>query len=57
MTSYLVYRGGAYIGWSATASYTDPVAPIGTASAYQVRALDKAGNRSDKSATVSITPR
>ena len=57
VTSYLVYRGGAYIGWSATASYTDPVAPIGTASAYQVRALDKAGNRSDKSAAVSITPR
>lgn len=55
VVSYLVYRDGAYIGWSPTPGYTDTTAPVGVGVAYQLRAVDRAGNRSEKSTAVTIT--
>ncbi len=55
--SYLVFRDGAYIGWSPTPGHTDAAAPVGTSVTYRLRAVDRAGNRSAKSAGVSITLR
>ena len=55
--SYLVYRGGAYIGWSDSPGYTDGSAPVGDTVGYQLRAVDRAGNRSAKTSVVSITVR
>ncbi len=57
VVSYLIYRDGAYVSWSPTPGHTDPAAVVGSANRYQLRAVDAAGNRSEKSAAVSITPR
>ncbi|MCB0994280.1 MAG: fibronectin type III domain-containing protein [Acidimicrobiales bacterium] len=54
VTGYLVYRDGAYVGWSATTSFVDPGVTAGTHS-YQLRAHDAAGNRSEKSVAVLAT--
>lgn len=56
VASYLIYRDGGYVGWSATPGHTDRAA-AGTPVTYQLRAVDRAGNRSDKTAGVTITPR
>ena len=53
--SYLVYRNGSYVGWSATPGWTDTAAPKGAALTYTVRATDAAGNRSVKSAAATVT--
>ncbi|WP_088288054.1 delta-60 repeat domain-containing protein [Kineosporia sp. A_224] len=53
--SYLVYRDGTYVGWSATPAWTDSAAPAGTELTYTVRATDAAGNRSVKSAAATVT--
>ena len=48
VTGYLVYRNGAYRGWTAGTTFTDTGLAPGTYS-YELRAQDAAGNRSDKS--------
>lgn len=53
--SYLVYRDGTYVGWSATPAWTDAAAPAGAALTYTVRATDAAGNRSVRSAPATVT--
>jgi chitodextrinase len=55
LAGYKVYRGGAQIGTSATASYSDTTVSGTTAYAYTVAAYDHAGNTSAKSAAVNIT--
>lgn len=52
VASYLVYRDGTYLGWSATLGFTDAAAPAGVSVGYQLRAVDRAGNRSEKSAVL-----
>jgi len=56
--SYLVYRNGAYIGWTpaGTTSLTDTGLANGAPLTYTVRASDTAGNRSDRSAAATVTP-
>ena len=54
--SYLVYRGGAYIGWSDSPGFTDGTAPVGDPAGYQLRAVDRAGNRSAKSPRLRASP-
>jgi hypothetical protein len=54
VTSYLVYRNGAYVGWSPTTTWTDTGVPAGTWH-YDLRAVDAAGNRSGKSPPVTAT--
>lgn len=53
VTGYLVYRNGAYIGWSPTTSFTDTGVTPGSYS-YDLRAVDAAQNRSEKSEAVSV---
>ena len=53
--SYLVYRNGSYVGWSATPGWTDTSAPKGSELTYTVRATDAAGNRSVRSAAAVVT--
>lgn len=51
--SYLVYRNGAYTGWTYNQSFTDSDVPAG-AWTYEVRATNMHG-RSDKSEPVAVT--
>lgn len=52
---YRVFRDGAAIGTKITAtSYRDRPATVGTYQ-YSVRAMDAAGNKSDRSAAISVT--
>jgi chitodextrinase len=53
VTGYLIYRDGAYIGWSPVASYTDSGVSDGTY-AYAVRAVDAVDNRSERSDNISV---
>ncbi len=53
--SYLVYRNGAYLGWSPTAGYIDAAVTPGLTYSYQLRAVNEWG-RSDRTAAVLITP-
>ena len=55
--SYLVYRNGAYIGWtdSATLTYDDAGLSNGLTYSFEIRAVDLAGNRSPKSTPTTIT--
>jgi len=57
LSSYLIFRNGLYVGWIAagTETYTDIGLTPGLTYTYEVRAVDLAGNRSDKSAPVVIT--
>jgi hypothetical protein len=52
-TGYLVYRNGAYLGFSSGLSFTDVGAPAGSNS-YDLRATDAAENRSEKSDPVVV---
>jgi hypothetical protein len=54
VTGYLVYRDGAYRGWSTSTTFTDTGLTPGTYT-YELRAQDAAGNRSDKTPPVSGT--
>jgi hypothetical protein len=54
VNSYLVYRNGAYVGWSPTTTWTETARPPGTWN-YDLRAVDAAGNRSAKSAPLAVT--
>jgi uncharacterized lipoprotein YddW (UPF0748 family) len=57
VTGYKVYRDGAQIGTSATASYSDTNCSPNTTYSYEVSAYDAAGNESVKSApAVATTP-
>ena len=47
---YLIFRDGGYVTWTPTPGYLDPDGRNG--SAYQLRAVDKAQNRSDKSVEI-----
>ncbi len=53
VTSYLVYRNGAYRGWTAGTTFTDIAVPDGPWT-YEVRAEDAAGNRSGKTPPVTV---
>lgn len=55
--SYLIYRNGNYFDWvdGALSSYTDATVAPGTTYTYQVRAVDRAGNRSDRSDVIEAT--
>ena len=57
VTGYRVYRGGAEIGTSTTASYTDSSVLAGNSYTYTVKAYDAAGNLSaaSNSATATIS--
>lgn len=55
LAGYIIYRFGAHIGTSATASYSD-TSTLGTTSyTYTIKAYDNAGNASAQSSGVSIT--
>ena len=54
--NYLVYRDGAYIGWTNGTSYLDSGLVAGQTYQYTVRAVDTSENRSDASAPVAVTP-
>jgi hypothetical protein len=57
VTRYEVYRDGAWLGNSTTASFTDSMVLAGTTYAYRVRARDYEGNVSDYStAAMATTP-
>ncbi len=51
--SYILYRNGTYIGWTASTTFSDTAAPAGSLS-YQLRAVNNIG-RSDKTDGVAIT--
>ncbi|MEM7271524.1 MAG: hypothetical protein AAF547_00465 [Actinomycetota bacterium] len=53
--SYLIYRDGGYVGWTAGPSFVDTGVPAGDR-VYEIRATNRHG-RSDKSAPVSATVR
>ena len=53
---YNVYRNSFYIASPAGVSYTDTGVTNGTTYSYAVTAVDKAGNESAKSVSVSATP-
>ena len=55
--SYLVYRGGAYLGWTdaATTTSVDDTAIANTTYSYNFRAVDLADNRSANSDSVQVT--
>jgi len=55
VTSYKVFRNGAEIGTSATASYSDTGLTPATTYTYEVSALDAASNESAKSGAASAT--
>lgn len=53
---YAVYRDGRYVGWASTVSFVDVGrGAIDGTHRYDLRAYDRAGNRSAKSAAVSVT--
>ena len=55
--SYLVYRNGAYLGWTdaATTTFVDDTVIANTTYSYNFRAVDLADNRSAKSDSVQVT--
>ena len=55
VTGYNVFRGGAKIGTSATASYIDNGLTASTSYTYNVSAFDAAGNTSAQSGAASAT--
>lgn len=55
VAGYHVYRDGAYIGASASATYTDNTVSASTTYTYSVAAYDNAGNTSAASAGASVT--
>lgn len=55
VTSYDVFRDNVKVGSSTTTSYSDVGLAQGTTYSYVVRALDKAGNTSKDSNTISAT--
>ena len=56
LRSYLIYRDGAYIGWSPAdvTTFVDLTAESGFTYVYDVRAVDNADNRSDKSLPLTV---
>jgi hypothetical protein len=56
LAGYRVYRDGARIASPSSSAYDDTGLANGTSHAYQVSAVDKAGNESAKSAPLSATP-
>ncbi|HIJ95353.1 MAG TPA: fibronectin type III domain-containing protein [Desulfuromonadales bacterium] len=56
VTGYNVYRNGTKIGSATVPSYTDPSVKSGVAYSYTVVAFDAAGNLSDTSTAISVTP-
>jgi len=55
VTGYKIYRGGAYIGSSATTSYTDTGRSPSTAYSYTVSAYDARSNESAQSSAANAT--
>jgi len=55
VTGYKIYRGGAQIGTSATASYSDTTCASYTAYTYTVSAYDAASNNSAQSTSAGAT--
>ena len=57
VASYLVYRDGAYLGWTdaATLSFVDTGRVPGVTYVYEIRAVDVATNRSAKSLPLLVT--
>lgn len=55
VTGYNIFRNGAKIGTSTTASYVDKSISSGATYSYTVSAYDAAGNTSAQSASVSVT--
>ncbi|HVV67334.1 MAG TPA: Ig-like domain-containing protein [Candidatus Saccharimonadales bacterium] len=57
LAGYIVYRNGQQLNQSpqTATAYTDTSAQPSTTYTYQVSAVDKAGNASNKTATVSVT--
>ncbi|QWV98269.1 hypothetical protein KP003_03360 [Geomonas nitrogeniifigens] len=56
VTGYEVYRDGVKLATVASTSYTDPSVTSAITYAYTVKAFDAAGNRSDFSTALSVTP-
>jgi hypothetical protein len=55
VTGYTVYRNGASLGTTTSASFSDTAATAATSYSYTVDAFDAAGNRSAQSAAASVT--
>lgn len=55
VTAYEVFRGSTRVATTSSTSFNDTGLAPGTSYAYQVRALDAAGNASAKSSIVSVT--
>jgi chitodextrinase len=55
LSHYKVYRGGAYVGSSNSATYVDQTLAGNTTYTYQVSAVDTVGNESEQSAAASVT--
>ena len=57
VASYLIYRDGAYLAWTPgdVTTFVDATSVVGETYDYEVRATDANGNRSDKSAPLSVT--
>lgn len=56
VVKYRVYRDNALVGEPTTTSFSDTGRTNGTAYAYQVSAVDGAGNESAKTTAVNVTP-
>jgi len=56
VVSYDVYRDGVKLATVTTTGYTDPLVTSGVSHTYLIYALDAAGNRSQPSAPVTVTP-
>lgn len=56
LSHYVIYRNGAKIGTSTSASYTDTTVTNGTTYTYTVSAVDTSGNESEQSSPVTATP-
>ena len=55
VTGYQVYRDGVLVGTVPTSYFVDSGLGLSTSHAYQVRAIDAAGNRSAASTTLGAT--
>jgi len=55
--SYLLYRDNVYVEWvdAAVTSWLDTTVAVGESHEYQVRAVDRAGNRSARSEVLVVT--